>query len=152
VARIPSLRRPIPESLLAEEFYFVWERGPVSAYYPKPKIVISQALEEVHRRDPRRYAECEVTRKVRQRRRFVYFAPSTLLLPEANRLGLCAHEAGHLILWDKRHTEDDADQAALLCYGVEVTYDRRWPEKGLQSGAVVRDHPRNALQAHRFPW
>ena len=62
------------------------------------------------------------------------FAPEAPRLPAANRRGLIMHEIGHVLCreFPGGGTEDDADRAAERAFGVRITYDRRWPGKGLQ--------------------
>lgn len=81
-------------------------------------------LEDRHRKDPRAYAEVQ-TEDLRFR-----FAPQARSLPSANRLGLMAHEIGHLL--DPAATENGADAAAETALDVRIVYDTRWPGKGLQ--------------------
>jgi hypothetical protein len=61
------------------------------------------------------------------------FAQAVVELSPAHRLGLYAHETGHLL--DPQGGEDEADAAALRVLGVQVRYDHRWPGKGLQFAA-----------------
>ncbi len=141
----PVARAKIAPSRLAQEVARTWARGAPGV--APPVIAFSSKLEETHRKDPRRYAECVQEPGVRGNVgrkggtcRTIFFARSILSLPAAHRLGLIAHECGHLALWDSHpdHSEDDADDAALAFFGVRVSYDKRWPGKGLQTGRLVR--------------
>jgi len=71
-----------------------------------------------------------------------YFAPETLELPWEHRRGLIMHELGHVLCKDmpRGGTEDDADRAALECFGEKIVYDKNWPGKGLQ--CVLPSHRR----------
>jgi hypothetical protein len=140
----PEIRRPITLARLGAELAWIWSRGnnlgdarPVATFSPHPRLVISELLEATHSRNSRRYAEAEVRRTAGgQRRAFVYVAPSFLYLPAKNRLGLLAHECGHLLLLlaGKKHSERDADEVSAEWLGILVSYDGRWRGKGLQAG------------------
>jgi hypothetical protein len=58
------------------------------------------------------------------------FAGAMRELPPEHRLGLYAHEVGHLLF--PSGGEADADIAAYGLLGVHIGYDHRWPGKGLQ--------------------
>jgi hypothetical protein len=128
--RHPRLARPIPFAQLVREFRALWRRARVPAR-PLPSIVIDARMEAIHKRNARRYAEVDV------RRRIFHFAPAVLWLPQTHRLGLLAHEIGHVIM-DGRGTETDADCAAFDDLDVVIEYDRRWPGRGVQRGRRAR--------------
>jgi hypothetical protein len=66
------------------------------------------------------------------------FAPQMVWLPKALRIGLLAHEVGHVL---RPGSEQDADDAAEEILGIPIAYDMRWPGKGLQSAMTVRSNP-----------
>lgn len=124
--RHPVLAKPVSPERLEAELAAVWARGRRGQ---PPRIVPTEALSKTHGRNPRRY--CETNGEV------IFVAPQILRLPRAQRLGLIAHELGHVVLLRRRlwgHSERAADRTAERVFGVEVTYDLRWPGRGLQSG------------------
>lgn len=102
----------------------------------EPEIRWTEALDQVHRRNARRYAQTIVYEDPP----VFELAPQTVWLPEPQRHGLLAHEVGHVL--DPDGDEDDADAAAASAFGVLIGYDRRWPGKGLQ----VRRNPDAGLR------
>lgn len=132
------LSRPISVERLRREFASVWARGGVPG---RPAVLLSRAVDAAHEANERRFAECEVLPTIREPKMVAYFSKEVLRLPAPLRLGLIGHECGHLylLLWHRaRHSEDDADDASSDVFGVDVSYDRRWPGKGLQRGRLVR--------------
>lgn len=127
--RHPKLKKPIEPGLFLDEFDDVWVR-----VFPNdrfPPILFTKALAITHTVCARRYAEVDL------RRRIFHFAPQVLWLPKPHRLGLIAHEIGHLLTYYAKgfqHTEDEADASAERLLGIKITYDHRWPGKGLQRG------------------
>lgn len=83
-------------------------------------------LTEEHRQNPRRYAQCIPGAGIFE------FADQFRLLPWPYRLGLYAHEIGHVVDPDPRKTEDAADYWGGEVLDLTITYDHRWPGKGLQ--------------------
>lgn len=128
--RYPVLDRPIPEQQLVDELGELLERGGVLRSGPTASVWLWNPLDVEHAKNPRRYAQV-----IPDERRFE-FARATLYLPACHRLGLLAHEVGHVL--DPIGGEDDADAAAARHLGVQIGYDRRWPGKGLQ---VARNCP-----------
>lgn len=130
----PTLSRPLALSEFLAEFQAIWLRAlSFLPARPTPTVELSDDLDRTHCRNSRRYAE------VVPGRRAFFFAPQVLWLPRANRLGLIAHEIGHVLAFEELgmdHDERVADEAALEI-GVEIRYDRRWPGKGLQSGRFL---------------
>jgi len=121
----PQLDEPISESLFrAECAAILLCAGIPESEVRKCQIVFPAELGKRHEADPRAYAD------VQCERRLFRFAPQALALPEANRLGLIAHEIGHLL--DPAATENGADAASEGALGVKIAYDSRWPGKGLQ--------------------
>lgn len=96
----------------------------------QPKVVIHDPLTREHERNPRRYAQCIPDEMVFE------FADQYRWLPWEYRLGLMAHEIGHVVDPDPRKTEEGADYWGMQSLGVLITYDHRWPGKGLQVAVV----------------
>lgn len=128
----PVLARPISQAAFMAEFSALWLRVRGLPARPTAQVVFSDKLARVHCRSSRRYAEVDVGRRI------FYFAPQILLLPRAQRLGLVAHEIGHVLMGARAHPEWTADCAAFDDLSVSISYDRRWPGKGLQTGRFVR--------------
>lgn len=124
----PSLRRAISFQQFLREFRELWARVPAAVRGRSYGVGLSAKLEALNRRNPRRFAEVDVSR------RSFYFAPQVLLLPRPQRLGVIAHEIGHVLAGSRPHTERHADLAAWAGLDVAILYDRRWPGKGLQTG------------------
>jgi hypothetical protein len=126
----PNLKRPVPRSQVRRELANLYRQagleGPLDLEW-------TEALGRTHDRNWRRYAQ------VRPLARPAHFelAPQTVYLPPKNRRALLAHEVGHVL--DPHGTEDEADEAARRALGIRISYDRRWPGKGLQ---FTRDNPR----------
>lgn len=120
--RYPVLRRPIPSSQLAQELAALLIRAGIDPR--KATIAFPVSLEVVHRQNPRRYAQVTTDTMAFE------FATATLRLHPEHRLGLLAHEVGHVIC--PGCDEDGADAAARRALGVRIGYDTRWPGKGLQ--------------------
>ncbi len=95
----------------------------------KIEIAYPAALQREHEQNSRRYAQVDPTVPLFE------FARSTRALPLKHRVGLYAHEIGHVLVpWED---EDGADDAARRVLGVTIGYDRRWPGKGLQYAVTV---------------
>ena len=121
----PALAEPISEASFRVELEAVL----LGAGVPESDVdgltlEFPEELRVRHQGDPRAYAEVQPDRLLFR------FAPQALLLPEENRLGLLAHEVGHVI--DPLATENGADRAAEQRLGVRILYAPRWPGKGLQ--------------------
>lgn len=129
-----------PDAFL-REFDALWRRSPLAHLHYT--LQFSERLSRIHRRNRRRYAECEPAA-----RRF-FFAREILTLPARHRLGLAAHEIGHALHGSADHSEDDADRAALAGTGVRIGYDRRWPGKGVQV-KVNPGEPRGSCYKQAF--
>lgn len=115
----PFLRRPISLHRLAREFGQLLERAGVSA-----QIALDPRIQLGSLRD---YAATDL------RTRWVYVAPRILRLRAPWRIGLLAHEVGHLILRKRPHTERQANRAAANCLGIRILYDRRnFPGRGVE--------------------
>jgi hypothetical protein len=91
-------------------------------------VVLDPSVTEEHERNPRRYAQVSTVEDPPT----FEFAEQTLLLPWPYRLGLYAHEVGHVLDPNAEKTEPGADATARRELGILVGYDRRWPGKGLQ--------------------
>lgn len=128
----PQLEHPIPFDQLAEELASVFREGArrTGTRTPPFGVALDEALTEEHRRNPRRYAA--VTAHAPEPT--FYFAEQTLWLPAPHRLGLYAHEVGHVLDPDPRKTEEGADLAGMAALDLLIVYDLRWPGKGLQVG------------------
>lgn len=119
-----------------QEFMPIWRRAVASGKIPpsiiatEPTVLLTEQLTQLHCKNARRYAQV-----IPNRLQFE-FALQTLWLPAAHRGGLIAHEIGHVLC--PEGSEEDADRAAHRILGIKVTYDKRWPGKGLQKGRVVR--------------
>ena len=100
---------------------------------PDPWVQLSDELANTHARNCRRYAQVHFARYPA----VIEFAPQVLWLPRKYRLGLIAHELGHILAPGK--SEAEADRAALRFLRVHITYDKRnFPGKGLQVGRRIR--------------
>jgi len=118
----PRLRRPISDAQIEREFRAACAKAGIS----DPTIRVYPPLTEEHRRNPRRYAQCiphEHLFEIAEQYRY---------LPWRYRLGLMAHEIGHVIDPDPEKTEDAADFWGGRALGIKIVYDHRWPGKGLQ--------------------
>ncbi len=97
-------------------------------------LVFWKPLDREHARDCRRYAQMTA-----HNMRFE-FARAILSLPAKHRLGLLAHEVGHLIAI-RNHgdmSEDGADLWSRKDLGITIGYDMAWPGKGLQYARRVK--------------
>lgn len=130
----PQLARPISPRQFMREFEALWAEARAAGHpaRPHPTIQFTEALFKTHQANCRRYGECDPVHRI------FYWAPQVLTLPIEFRRGLVAHEIGHSWFGPCRHTEKDADEVARKILGVEITYDKRWPKKGLQTGRFVR--------------
>lgn len=121
--RRPSVQ-PIPFSRLVTELAQACERAGFTRDYD---VQIDDALTEEHRMNPRRYAAVSVSGRT-----VFYFAEQVLSLPFSHRMGLYAHEIGHVLDPDPNKTEDGADRHGMIALDLLILYDHRWPGKGLQ--------------------
>ena len=87
-------------------------------------------LDDEHQRNARRYAQVRTGSHPRME-----FAGAMRELAPEHRLGLYAHEVGHLLY--PGGGEADADLAAYGLLGVHIGYDRQWPGKGLQTAILA---------------
>ena len=131
----PILRRPISIQKFVDELVLVAGRS--GAFDGAFRYRFTKRLTAIHNRNARRYAEVELETHNGVVIPTYSFAEQARCLPKAHRLGLMAPEVGHAILLPGEHTEAQADQAALTKLGVKITYDKRWPGKGLQKGRHV---------------
>lgn len=122
----PQLERPISIDQLFHELSWVCDipRARVDDF----DVVIDPSVTAEHEKNARRYAQVTASDKPP----LFEFAEQTLLLPWPHRLGLYAHEVGHVLDPDPRKTEPGADNTARRELGIKIGYDRRWPGKGLQ--------------------
>lgn len=131
----PQLQQPITWERLFDEVESVLVKGGVQ---DQVQIEHYQPLDTIHAINPRRYAQVDPNVPMTMQ-----FADATRSLPPAHRLGLCAHEVGHIL---RPGSEVNADRAAYEKLGVVIGYDDRWPGKGLQ---VAIDAPQELLQIFR---
>lgn len=99
----------------------------------KVVMVFWGPLDREHESNCRRYAQM-----IPSSYRFE-FARAILSLPPRHRLGLLAHEVGHLIAI-RNHGDDSEDGADLWArkgLGITIGYDMSWPGKGLQYARKV---------------
>lgn len=122
----PQLDEPISFEQLVDELAECVERSPMEGAW---EVVIDDELTEEHLRNPRRYAAVTAHAPVP----CFAFAEQVLLLPYSHRLGLYAHEIGHVLDPDPKKTEDGADLHGMLALDLLIVYDHRWPGKGLQT-------------------
>lgn len=124
--RYPVLGRPIsPEQLVQEIEAMLRRANLVNDRGPRYTVRIGDRdLDAEHAGNPRRYAQVWLEGRVFE------LATATLWLPYCHRLGLIAHEVGHVLT--PGGSEAAADQAAAYFLGVQIAYDHRWPGKGLQ--------------------
>ncbi len=116
---------PISQAQLANEVEELLRlAGLINDGGPEYSVWIGGSLDNVHDQDPRRYGQV-----ITDTRTFE-FATATLQLPYCHRLGLFAHEVGHVLV--PSAGEDRADRASAEVLGIRIGYDRRWPGKGLQ--------------------
>lgn len=121
---VPHMKTPISFDQMYRELCWVCDLGGVEEF----DLVLDPGVTAEHERNPRRYAQVTAHEELP----LFEFAEQTLLLPWPNRLGLYAHELGHVLDPDPEKTEEGADATALRALGIEVDYDHRWPGKGLQ--------------------
>lgn len=121
---LPELDRPISFDQLYHELCWVCDLGGIDDL----DIVIDPSVTAEHEQNARRYAQVTAS----DRPPVFEFADQTLVLPWPHRLGLYAHEVGHVLDPDPDKTERGADETAHRELGITIGYDRRWPGKGLQ--------------------
>ena len=116
---------PISQAQLANEVEELLRlAGLINDGGPEYSVWIGGSLDDVHARDPRRYGQVITDTRVFE------FATATMQLPYCHRLGLFAHEVGHVLA--PTAAEDGSDAASAQILGIRIGYDRRWPGKGLQ--------------------
>ena len=126
----PQLQRPISFDRLYNELAKVCDMGGIGDF----DLALDPGVTAEHEKNARRYAQVAAFDDPP----IFEFAEQTLLLPWRWRMGLYAHEVGHVLDPDPNKTEPGADVTALSELGIRVGYDRRWPGKGLQ---VALDGP-----------
>lgn len=92
-------------------------------------MVFLDRLDDEHRRNPRRYAQVDLSKNTFE------FSRAILWLPVEQRMGVLAHEVGHVLV--PGGSEEQADLAAARYLGIAIRYDRRWPGKGLQMAMLT---------------
>lgn len=126
----PTLARPTTQRQFLRELAWVWRRGIGSGYLSRTmsyEVLFPERLSRIHQRRARRYAQCVPGHKT-----LFEFAPEILWLPKPHRIGLIAHEVGHVIAGGG--SESAADMAAEECLGILIGYDLRWPTNGNRRG------------------
>ena len=117
---------PVSFKKVEKEFYSLSD----IAGLPRYQVMHFRPLDEEHNRDRRRYAQVRAGNKPRME-----IASAFRELAPEHRLGLYAHELGHL-MWPGG-SESDADLAAYGLLDVYIGYDRAWPGKGLQTALLA---------------
>lgn len=120
----PQLVLPISFDQLYRELCWVCDLGGIDDF----DVTLDPSVTAEHERNARRYAQVAAS----QDPPIFEFAEQILILPWRHRLGLYAHEVGHVLDPDPRKTEPGADRAAWERLGIRIGYDHRWPGKGLQ--------------------
>ncbi len=116
------------------------------------RLTFSRELDREHGRHKRTHAQVVLGK------REVQVAQAILKLDAAHRLGILAHEVGHiccLATIGEDHSEDQANRAAMEATQVLITYDRSWPGhhpddhsiRGLQVGTDMTRMTRNPARA-----
>lgn len=123
--RYPVRTDPVPIETFRAELAEMLLRGGLDPR--QAKLRWPQELDFEHWEHPRRYAQVHVPTMTFE------FAHAVLWLHDSHRIGLLAHEVGH-VLTDGT-TEEAADRAAERVLYVPIVYDLRWPGKGLQCAA-----------------
>lgn len=121
---LPQLATPISFDQLYDELCWVCDLGRIEEL----DVALDAPLTAEHERNPRRYAQVTAMDDPPT----FEFAEQMLRLPWPNRLGLYAHEVGHVLDPDPKKTEPGADATAQRELGITIGYDHRWPGKGLQ--------------------
>lgn len=125
----PELSQPVTWDKVFDELGFVLESAKIS---PQVTVTHHAPLDKIHSINPRRYAQVRMGNSGVT----VELADAIRKLPPEHRLGLYAHEVGHIL--SPTGGEVAADRAAYERLGVVIGYDDRWPGKGLQ---VALDAP-----------
>ena len=123
--RHPRLKRGVSPNAFYREFAALANRAGRRGFVFAYKIFLSNRMHAKHCANARSFAQVDI------RYRIFEFAPEVLFLARKFRLGLIAHEIGHVIAGSKG-SEADADSAAAAYLGVRIGYDMRFPGKGLQ--------------------
>ena len=118
------------------------------------KLTFSRTLDRIHAKNRRQHAHINLDR------REIEVARAILKLDAPHRLGILAHEVGHLhcdAKFGRAHTEDQVDRCAHEATNVLISYDRSWPGhhhldptlRGLQVGTDLTpyDPPRKKSSA-----
>lgn len=126
VNAFPELARPISRRQVRDELAGVCALADINSF----RLVFSDEVTREHKRNPRRYAQVMPWTQPP----VFEFADQVRLLQWEHRLGLYAHEVGHVLAGrNGEHTEDEADIAAMEVLDLIILYDQRWPGKGLQT-------------------
>lgn len=73
----------------------------------------------------------------------IYISPKVIGQPLHRLEGLFMHEFGHILLMSVNnydHSETEADEAAYLCFGVPILYDREAVQSSLEGSPKRPDH------------
>lgn len=122
----PEMSRPISFQQMRAELGDVCALAGIRLFTLK----ISPEVTREHEVDRRRYAQVELASPP-----VFEFADQARKLPYSQRLGLYAHEVGHVLAWGTvgDHDEDTADAFGMAALDLIIVYDKRWPGKGLQT-------------------
>jgi hypothetical protein len=127
----PRIRYPRPRDEVYDQLQSLREQAGLRGH---PMLSWPSSLARLHEKNARRYAQ-------------VYFpggerfagngdaryelAEQARWLPAPHLRGVLAHEVGHELAGPEG-SEADADAAVEGALGLKLSYDRRWPGKGLQ--------------------
>jgi hypothetical protein len=126
----PRVRFPRPRSEVYDQLRRLREEAGLPG---RPALSWPSSLSRLHETSPRRYAQLyfpggEIAGAGDPR---YELAEQARWLPARNLRGVLAHEVGHELA-GPHGSEAEADAAAEEALGLDITYDRRWPGKGLQ--------------------
>lgn len=132
----PRLVRPVTPMQLRRELEVLLREAGLA--HRRHSVSFPNSLAREHMLDHRRYAQ------VRPASMRFEFAMATLWLPFRYRHALCGHEIGHVLdpvlphcdsttgVCSHGAIEKRADRMSLEHLGIKISYDKRWPGKGLQ--------------------
>lgn len=138
----PRLVTPLSALTFEQELWELWDvakraaRRTLDHLPTEPPIRFTLALDAEHYRNARRFAE------VQPEVAHFAFSHAVLHLHAPYRLGVLAHEVGHVLcaygVGCEVDSESGADDAARSVLKVSIGYDQRnFPGRGLQRGTRV---------------